>query len=641
MARKVGWSHDKRVKVEKAFYEFLNRCYINSKDEGRVCLGEKLYDGQIKTITEIFDALEEDIHDIYILKSRQLGISTLIRALIVFLSGIIPGLKGAIVFDTDQNKIEARSELEIMIHDLPPSLRFSRVRTNNRTSMTLSNDSKVLFMAAGVRKTKNSGVLGRAVGLSLAHCSELCSWDNDEGLEAFRNSLSDSNPDRLYIYESTARGFNTWSDMWKEARADSDHCRCIFLGWYTKPSQRIAKDHPDFAKYGMQIPTEKEKEKVKEVFELYNYRVTMNQLAWYRRKIDPSAVKDDEGQAEFEASPLRIQEQPWTEEEAFQQTGSVFFHSEHLTKITKTWVRPPMGKYFFWVGQEFFNTQIFESSSPRMIELKIWEEPEKDASYVIGIDPAYGENELNDRSSIQVLKCYADGIDQVAEYASPLVTTYQLAWVIAALLGWYGRDSNEVRYVMEINGPGTAVFNELRSLKAKIEGRMDYREWEERGLRDLFRNVKTYIWTRADSMGVGYNYHLRVTALVKVPMMERMRDFVSNGLLRIRSANLIDEMKKITRVGDSIAAEGRQKDDRVLAMAFAAHCWEEKARRALITANRTRGAEVARKSARVADQVALFQKNQLQSFFNKQAFTRTMTERQLRYQAWRHAGRRF
>ena len=636
-----GWPHDKRVRVERSFYKFLEYCYINSKDEGPICIGDNLYDGQEKVIKEIFDALENDIHNIYILKSRQLGISTLIRLLTIFLLGVLPGLKGAIVFDTDQNKSESRSELEVMINDLDPKLKFPRIRTNNRTGLTLANDSKVLFMAAGVRKTKSSGVLGRSVGLSIAHCSELCSWDNEEGLEAFQNSLSEVNIDRLYIYESTARGFNTWWTMWKKARADFHHCKCIFLGWYTKPNQRIDKSSPDYKLYGEHPPNEKEMQTIALVKERYGYQISAEQLAWYRRKMDPSAMLSDLDEAGDEDTPLRIQEQPSTEEEAFQQSGAVFFGAKALTELTHKYVAKPKQRFLYWVGQEFFDSRVYKADSPRMTELKVWEEPEKDQIYVLGIDPAYGENENNCRSSIQVLRCFADGIDQVAEYAWPLVTTYQLAWVIASLMGWYGANGSEVRYVLELNGPGTAVFNELRSLKAKIEGRLHYREYQERGLQDIFRNVRTYIWNRPDSMSAGFNYHLKTTTQIKITLLERLRDFVSNGMLRVRSLDLIEEMKTIAREGDKIGAPGTMKDDRVLAMAFAVHCWEEKARRDLIGRKYTREAEQAQKSVSVQDQVALFQKNQLSSFFDRKRVERIGMDRQARYQAWRQSGRRW
>ena len=317
----AGWSHKKRVAVESAFYEFLNRCFINSKDAGRTCLGESLFLGQRMFVDAVFNSLENDIHKVFVLKSRQLGISTISRALSIFLLGVHPGLKGAIVFDTDNNKNKSRAEIETMIDDLPASLKFPRIIGNNRTGLTLSNNSKILFMSAGVRKSKTSGTLGRSVGLSLAHLSELCSYDNDEGLEAFEQSLSDVNPDRLYVYESTARGFNRFWEMWKEACADPHHCRTLFLGWWTKESQRIERTNPDWELYGVFPPTEKEQAKIEQVKKLYNYDVVPEQLAWIRRKMDPTAHREGDADPEYEGNTTRIQEQPWTAEEAFQQTG--------------------------------------------------------------------------------------------------------------------------------------------------------------------------------------------------------------------------------------------------------------------------------------------------------------------------------
>jgi len=629
----AGWTKRKRTTVERAFYQFLGHCFINSKDLGRVCLGEVLYDGQRRFIAQVFDALEEDIHEVYVLKSRQLGISTIVRALTVFLLGIHHGVKGALVFDTDANKNQFRLEIEMMIQDLPKPLKFPFIDKNNRGGLTLENQSQILFMSAGIRKSKTSGQLGRSVGLSIAHCSELCSWDNDEGLEAFRNSLSDQNPDRLYIYESTARGYNQWWVMYKAALADPTHCKCIFLGWWSKESQRIDRSHIDFSMYGERPPSEREIAKIKAVKELYSHEVTPEQLAWIRRKMDPSLRSDAEKTEDDD--PLKMQEQPWTAEEAFQQTGSVFFASQELTDQTNKFVSQKYKTYMYGRGQEFTDVRIYPTTVPRQIELKVWEEPDVDGTYVMGVDPAFGENENNARSAIEVFRCYADGLDQVAEYAYPLINTRQLAWVIASLLGWYGGGNNEVRYILELNGPGTAVFNELRSLKFQIDNAYNFKEYEDRGLQDIFRNVRTYIYTRPDSLGAGFNYHFVTTTRQKVTILERMRDFVANGSARFRSLDTVDEMKLIKREGDSIGAPSGMKDDRVLAAALGIHCWEERVRRQLISGRRTREAEVAKKRASVVDQAALFNKNTLSSFFDQKQKVRTNQLLLLSRNSWR------
>ena len=633
----AGWSKSKREKFESAFYSFLGSCFINSKNTGFTCLGENLYDGQRKFITTVLDGLENDIHKFYVLKSRQLGLSTISRALSIFYIGIHRGLGGALVFDSSENRESARAELEAMIDDLPARLKFPAVKSTNRQGLTLINKSRILFKSAGVKKTAQSGGLGRSVGLSMAHMSELCSYSDPEGLESFENSLSDENPDRLYIYESTARGFNLWHTIWADARKDPAHCSCLFLGWWSHPKQRIDESHADFELYGRTPPTPKEADKIKQVRELYGVEITPSRLAWIRRRMDPSAHQEGDADPEFEGSNIKIQEQPWTEDEAFQQTGSIFFSAEKLTEMTNNFVDPNFKSFMYSVGAEFSNTIILKAPTTKMAELKVWEEPDPDGNYVLGIDPAFGENETNDRSSIQVCRCYANGIDQVAEYASPLIKTDQLAYVIASLMGWYGRGANaQVKYALELNGPGTAVFQSLRSLRHQLESH-SYLEnvIQEQGLKDVFRNVRTYLYSRVDSIQGSAAYHIKTTAALKITFMERLRDFVSNGMFRIRSMDLVGEMKSIAREGDTIKAPGSMKDDRVLAAAFAINCWETGPRRILMASNRTRESEAARQRLTVVDQVNLYQANQLQHFFAQKRRVRVDAQRALAKRSWR------
>jgi len=447
----AGWSHQKRVAFEEAFYAFLKQARINSKNLGFVSLGDNLYTGQKRFITAVLDGLEQDKHDIYVLKSRQLGLTTIARALSTFYLGIHRGLSGALVFDSNENKNLARAELVTLITDLPERLKFPAIKKggDNRDGLTLINNSKILFKSAGVKKTKTSGTLGRSAGLSMAHLSELCSYDNEEGLVSFKRSLSDFNPDRLYIYESTARGPNAWKRMWDAARQDADHCVCVFLGWWSHDAQRIERtDLRDWPLYGEQLPTAEELNKIKQVKELYDFDVTQEQLAWYRKLIDPAARSEGDVDAGFEADVLQKQEDPWTEDEAFQITGSIFFSGEKLKEQSDKRVSNKFVPYMFLGGSEFSDMRVYRAENTRNIELKVWEPPVAEAVYVVSADPAYGENELNDRSAIEVFRCYADGIDQVAEYAYPLISTKHLAHVLAGIMAWYGNEPlAEIYYI--------------------------------------------------------------------------------------------------------------------------------------------------------------------------------------------------
>lgn len=630
----AGWSRQRADAVKAAFYEFLNEVRINSKEDGWIILGEHLYEGQRRVIDDIFDGLAEDIHDFKILKSRQLGISTIIRALMLFWAGVFDGVTGSLVFDTAQHLDEARRELVNMLKQLPTAFEFPREDSNNRYSLTLTNQSRINLAAAGVKESKSSGTLGRGSAVSLAHRSELCSYQNTSGIEAYRASLARKNPNRLFIDESTARGPNIWKEIWEEA-ADDPHCRRIFIGWWSHPGQRIERDDPDFERFGIFPPTEAETAKIIAVMEQYSHTVTPEQLAWIRKEMDPGARPEGDADAIFEGTTERIQEQPWTADEAFQMTGSVFFAPETLTRQMTQNCSPKFKTFMFSAGLEFTDMRAFPASNARSVELKVWEEPVEDSVYVIAADPAFGHDEHNDRSAIQVLRCYSDGIDQVAEYAWPLINTRQFAWVIAALEGWYAGEKSEIFRIIEINGPGEAVWNELQSLKRQIATGYFGGALAERGLQNIQRNVRNYQYTRSDSMHPGRVWQFKTQTQLKIAIMERLRDFTSSGILRIRSQELLEEMRTVSRDGDSITAQGTAKDDRAVAMAMAVRAWEERARRQLLAVKRTREADLARRRLDVRDQIMMFNNNMLSTYLAGRSAGRRQSFNASRRQAWR------
>jgi hypothetical protein len=636
----IGWPREKRLRVEKAFYEFLDNCVIFSKDSTTaICLGKSLYDGQLQFITETFDALERGVHKIYVLKSRQLGISTLARAVTIFMSGLHDGIKAAVVFDSDPNKLQARVEIASMIKNFPKDYQFPAVTGNHRAGITLSNNSQILFMSAGQRKAKGSGTLGASLGLSLATLSELCSYGDPGALEAFEHSLSEQNPDRIYIYESTARGPNMWKEIWEEARKDTAHCHCIFLGWMSKSSQQIPNDDPDFERYGTQPPTDKELQRMKLVKERYGRAITPNQLAWIRRKMDPGAEPDGDAPAEYEGSTARIQEQPWVEEESFQFSGTIFFPSEKLTWQMNKFVSKKFSSHMFACGVEFTDMRVYKAPNQRTIELKVWEEPQQTAVYVVSADVAHGSNEYNDRSAVQVCRCYADGMDQVAEYAWPLIGTRQFAWVILALAAWYSSDGQEVFLIIELNGPGRAVWDEIGYMRNHIMRGYQPKEVAERGLQDIFRNVKNYIAVRPDAMSGGKAWMWQMNPgagpFGKVRVMERLRDYISSEKLHIRSLETLKEMETVTREGDTIEGAGSAKDDRVVSLGLAVRCYEDRVQKRLSAGQRTRETEAARTRMSLGDQAKLFSGHMFNEFLNGKRRARQQGLRSERQMPWR------
>ena len=626
-----GWNADKAAVYREQFVDFTKHVKINSKERGEMILGDSPYRSQHIFRDRVFGGLAEDKHDFSVLKSRQLGITTETRAFTLFWAGIHKGLRGAMVFDTSDHKEEARLELLTMVRELPSSLGFPQIVRENRGLVQLSNQTVINFASAGVKESKSSGTLGRSSGLNFLHASELCSWNNPAGYEALKNALAENFPDRLFVKESTARGHNIWKEMWDEAVLDTEHQVAIFIGWWAKDNQIIRQNSRDFERYGAQPPSDKEREKIRSVKELYNWEITQEQLAWYRRKIDPTAEAEGDTPAEYEGDGLKLQEQPWTAEEAFQVTGATFFDPAKLTEIANKHTSKNYKTYAFSAGTEFVDMRAYPAPNSRSVQLKIWEEPDPDGVYIVGVDPAFGMNEHNDRSAIQVLRAYADGIDQVAEYAWPLINTRQFAWVVATLLGYY----KECYLIVELNGPGEAVWLELQSLKRNLVNSYQTQSAEEKGLTAIFANVKNYMYNRADSMTPGRAYHMVTNSRLKVSMMERLRDFTSNNMLIVRSMETLEEMKAITREGDTIEAAGTTKDDRVMAMAMAIRCWEDRARKVMGPGKRTRENEAAKKRLTIKDQIMLFNNAHLDSFFATKKRLRSRANSQLRKASWR------
>ena len=633
-----GWDVERVGAFREGFFKFLPHVWINSKELGRIRLGDHIYHTQDRFLDFVFDALSRDVHDLKHSKSRQLGISTISRALSAFWLGVHGGLKGYCIYDTASHKEEGRIEMIDMIKSLPDSFKFPKIERENRDLLLLDNGSMVTFASAGTSESKSSGTLGRGSGVNFVHASEICSWKGGENLISFKNSLAQKFPDRLFLWESTGRGRNEWFDMCEEAKEDKHHQAFLFSGWWCREDQIISQNDPDFERYASAPLSKIEEYKIKIIGERYEHKITLEQLSWVRRYLDPLAKTEGDAPAEYVGDAMKVREQAWIEEDSWQTADAIFFAPEDIDKAYAN-VSRKFKTYTFQTGLEFTDTKVFPAPNSRSVHLKVWDEPEPHAVYVVSADVGFGANENNDRSAIQVLRCYADGVDQVAEYANPLITTRQFAWVILALAAWYAGDAADVFLIVELNGPGYSVWDEIDKVKRDIASGYQRDAAIEKGLGDVFRNVKNYLYTRPDSMSGGKSYHWKTSPgsgpAGKVRLMERLRDFFSNGMIHIRSQPTLEEMQSVARDGDSIEAQGSKKDDRVLALAFAIRCWEERVRKKLSTLKRTRENEKARRLLTVTDQARLYHANMLENVFAQKRRTRNQYEVALRRAQWR------
>ena len=584
---------------------------VSSVDERGVKLN--LWESQKRFLREIATGLDDDIRIFLNLKSRQLGITTISLAIDVFWLAFHPNLIGALVSDTDKNRNKNRAQIERYVKSLPEGYfgdSFTILKSNINFT-TFSNGSRLDYLVAG---TKNKGTSwGEGEGYAFAHLTEVAAYGDAQGLASFEESFAQTNPDRLFIYESTAKGFNHFRDKYLRAKEDEFTKKAFFIGWWASDVNRIEKKDPRFAKFGTYKPSGEERDLVLMVRQLYNHHITPEQLAWIRWKPTDTSADDPN---------LLDQNQPWVESQAFIMSGHSFFQTRviaqdmRLLEESDTVYRA----YCYEYGNDFFDfkmQEITDESERHLTELKIWEEPVDGARYVIGADPAYGRNDHKDRHCSSVFRCYADKIVQVAEFATSEIEAKHFAWVLAHIASAY----KDCIVNLEIGGPGRMIMLEWEHIRGMMKAEMHHQKVREMGWEDAMDNARWYLYHRPDSMGPGYAANFETSWRTKSEIMHQMRGGYATREIEIKSMYLLSEMSQVIQDGNEIGApESRSetcKDDRVFACALANRAWINWIRPSMLaegmTYARVHELETTSPTAlsnRLNDQVFRFFKNQ-------------------------------
>jgi len=547
------------------FYQFCSQLKIETKEHGLRKM-DRLLGTQTYVMNEIAKGLEDDCHFYVILKGRQLGITTISLALDLYWTFTHPGLQATLTTDTEENRDMFRTTLAMYMDGLPREFKIPQV-THNRNALSLRNRSRLFYKVAGLRA---KGSLGRGKAITFLHGTETSSWGDEEGLASLLASLAETNPNRLYMFESTARGFNMFHDMYVTAKKARTQ-RAIFCGWWRNELYAADPNSSVYKTYWDGRLTGEEKEWNRDIKKLYGFEINSRQIAWWRWKLH-EGIKDD---------ALMYQEFPPTEDYAFVMTGTSFFSNSRCSEAARVAKNKKFDAYRYSFGSNFQDTEVLKSSD-RLATLKIWEEPIDTAYYVIGADPAYGSSDWADRFCIQVFRCYADGLDQVAEFATSELNTYQFAWVIAHLAGAYKNSTLN----LEVNGPGQAVINELRNLKRQA---VSLGGETGKGLMHVLSSMTNYIWRKNDTLGgISNSIGWLTTQGSKERMMNYTKDYFERQMMSVVSMETLEEMKGIVREGGSIHAPGRGKDDRVIAMALACAAYAEQLQPRLLMERLTR-----------------------------------------------------
>jgi hypothetical protein len=545
------------------FMKFLSKLKVQSKDYGLVPF--KLLGSQQYILDEICKAKDEGISEFVILKNRQCGSTTFCIALDMFWAFEHKGLLGTFILHQESARDDWRNAIEIFYDEIPRKARIGNqvvkmkppILHHNRNILSFSNGSRFRYLIAGTQENRKGG-LGRSSASNYVHMTEVAFYGNEDEVAAFESSTSSIYPYRMHIMESTANGFNWFEEMWQEALRSKTK-RCIFVGWWRDERNQFATDHP-FYKYFMPDATitKLERERVRAVKAEYGYDVSLQQIAWYRWHLSEKKQGDQS---------MMDQEVPWTADDAYQATGAKYFHSTDLTAAIRAARHFGAMKYRYRMGNKWETIQVV-SHPYRDAELLLWQHASRYGYYVLSCDPAYGSSETADKNVIQVWRAFAEGLEQVAEFASSSLSMYQCSWIVAHLAGFYGQ--TECRVILEMNGPGKAVFAELQQVKRDLQTMSPTPDNFE--LRNCLNRMHHFFYQRIDNIGGGdMVYQWVMSEQLKPMIMARFKDAFELGRVKIRSVPMLEEMRRIINDGGYISAEGAAKDDRVIAGALA---WE-------------------------------------------------------------------
>lgn len=554
--------------IREGLYDLLSSVEIDTKEQGR-CHVEP-WPSQRMLIDTVAKGLGEGVHTFVILKCRQVAATTTASVISLFWALANPGVQGAIIADRTDNLERLRRIFASLLETLPSEWRSPehRLITNNRNGMAFANRSVIELLAAG-----SNPDLGASRALNMAHMTECSLWRSLAGVESLKASLASQNPNRLYIWESVANGLGNWYySFCQQAKVDR-HMRFLFLGFWSNPSYAIPKSDPDYNIYWDGSLSEDEITRARYVRQEYGVKITPQQIAWWRRE------------AEFRPLEYMLRMYPWTDRECFIASGSGFFPAARTLEIAEALPTAPYKGYRYVFEEQFLSSRIEPVAEAEDAQLRVWENPQPDGVYVIGVDPSGGGGGQSNDHAIQVFRCYADRFIQVAEYQSNKPLTYQLAWVLAHLAGAY-RDHVAN---LEVSGIGAAVLPEVRNLRQLAERGILQGENGEKIL-DMIGAVRWFLYKRPDTMGgLGNVIAWKTNSDNKQQIYSEVRDSLMLRRLEVRSVHLIKQIQAVVEDEGWIGAgeDTGEGDDLVSALVLAHHAYIEQRLRPLVARNLT------------------------------------------------------
>jgi hypothetical protein len=407
---------------------------------------------------------------------------------------------------------------------LPDNIRPMKRYSSKKELVFENPNDKMRLVEPGLRSRievfpANKVTASRSGGYTYAHFSEVAFYQYPEELITSTVPSIPDKPGTVIIYESTGNGrHDFFHNTWLAAKAGDSNFVPYFFPWFRDSRYQT----PLTEKQSLDLVSNLDDE---EEMLIEKYAVGPNQLWWRRRKIlDYQGVSNPVDKFH--------QEYPCNDVEGFLSSGSCYFNRTKLHSLLGKTAKPT------FIGDI---TSLGLQANPEG-PLSIWEKPEPDILYVMGVDSCEGVDG-GDSAVIQVVKVPKPGIPlfvQCAEYVC-VIDPVALAEKVVRIAQLY----NDALVSIEINNHGLTTQNEVKQ-----------------------HYFNLYKWQYFDRFGAQISQKLgwETNMSTKPLLCDYTSACLNADLLVIRSESLIDEMFGFIRnQSGSGEAESGRNDDRIMA----------------------------------------------------------------------------
>lgn len=488
----------------------------------------KIVDKKNKLIDLSFNDSQEEFYNIIkeqrkankpiriiVLKSRQMGISTVTESLLFTNTITNFNMKTGIITHKNSATANLFKMCNIMYDNLPDKLKPGKEKDNQNKLVfnrekSLGLNSEIVCMTAGSKGT------GRSDTYTQLHLSELAFWPGNV-VETYTGLMQSVpyTPNSIVIIESTANGFNFFKDLWDDSVNNLNDFIPVFFPWFKMKEFRIQYD-------GFELTDEE-----KELKELYN--LDNEQIAWRRWCIKNNCKNEiDTFKQEYPSNP----------EEAFLSTGKCIFDKDKIIKRLQE-VKEPIKQGYFdykYNDKTIVDYKFVESKTKNYI--KIFEDKKDGYPYVLGGDTA------------------GIGSDSFTGDVINNVTANQCATLEIEL--------DEIEYSMQMFCLGMYYNEALICIETNYSTYPVKKLWEMDYTKQYIREVDEGLNIKQQDK-LGFNTNRATRPVIIAELVE----FVKECVYLINSKDLLKQMLYFIKRDDGKqAAQDGYHDDRVMSFAI-------------------------------------------------------------------------